>query len=69
MLYEVITDESFEETLVRDFKLPARAIIGVVKRGRNVIFPHGETALMSDDQLIIFTMAKDAEAIKAVFAR
>ena len=59
--------ESFEETLVRDFKLPARAIIGVIKRGRNVTFPHGETALMSGDQLIIFTMAKDAEAIKAAF--
>ena len=61
--------EEFQETLVRDFQLPARAIIGVVKRGRNVIFPHGDTALLAGDQLIIFTMAKDAEAIKAVFAR
>ncbi|ADW18891.1 TrkA-C domain protein [Desulfobulbus propionicus DSM 2032] len=61
--------ETFPETLVRDFKLPARAIIGVVKRGRNVIFPHGDTPLQPDDQLIIFTMAKDAEAIKAVFTR
>ncbi|MBM9614359.1 Trk system potassium transporter TrkA [Desulfobulbus rhabdoformis] len=61
--------ESFTETLVREFKLPARAIIGLVIRGRNVIFPHGETALMKGDQLIIFTMAKDAEAIKAAFAK
>jgi trk system potassium uptake protein TrkA len=61
--------EEFETTLVRDFKLPARAIIGVVKRGRNVIFPHGETGLLAGDQLIIFTMARDAEAIKTAFAR
>lgn len=61
--------DSFPETLVRDFKLPARAIIGVVKRGRNVLFPHGDTQLLANDQLIIFTMAKDAEAVKAVFSR
>jgi trk system potassium uptake protein TrkA len=61
--------EGFSETLVRDFELPAKAIIGVVKRGRNVVFPHGDTPLLANDQLIIFTMARDAEAIKAVFAR
>jgi trk system potassium uptake protein TrkA len=61
--------ETFTETMVRDFTLPARAIIGVVKRGRNVIFPHGDTHLLANDQLIIFTMAKDAEAIKKAFAR
>ena len=61
--------ETFTATLVRDFHLPAPAIIGVVKRGRNVIFPHGSTQLQASDQLIIFTMAKDAEAIKSAFAR
>lgn len=61
--------EDFTETLVRDFELPARAIIGVVKRGRNVVIPNGDTPLLPLDQLIVFTMAKDAEAIKSVFAR
>jgi len=61
--------EDFPETLVRDFKLPARAIIGVVKRGRNVVIPNGDTPLLALDQLIVFTMAKDAEAVKSVFAR
>jgi trk system potassium uptake protein TrkA len=61
--------EDFSETFVRDFTFPARAIIGVVKRGRNVIFPHGDTQLLPSDQLIIFTMAKDADAIKSVFVR
>jgi trk system potassium uptake protein len=41
----------------------------VVKRGRNVLFPHGDTQLLASDQLIIFTMAKDAEAVKTVFSR
>ena len=61
--------EEFSEILVRDFTFPARAIIGVVKRGRNVIFPHGDTQLLPSDQLIIFTMAKDADVIKSVFVR
>ena len=61
--------ESFATVLVRDFVLPARAIIGLVKRGRNVIFPHGDTPLEAGDQLIIFTMARDAEAIKKAFTR
>lgn len=61
--------QTFPETLVRDFSLPAKAIIGVVKRGRNVLFPRGDTPLLAGDQLILFTMAKDAEAIKAVFSR
>lgn len=61
--------ENFATVLVRDFVLPARAIIGLVKRGRNVIFPHGDTPLEAGDQLIIFTMARDAEAIKKAFTR
>lgn len=61
--------ESFATVLVRDFVLPARAIIGLVKRGRNVIFPHGDTPLEAGDQLIVFTMAGDAEAIKKAFTR
>jgi trk system potassium uptake protein TrkA len=61
--------EDFSATLVRNFTFPARAIIGVVKRGRNVIFPHGYTQLLPSDQLIIFTMAKDADVIKSVFVR
>lgn len=61
--------ESFSTVLVRDFVLPERAIIGLIKRGRNIIVPHGDTSLQTRDQLIIFTMAKDAEAVKKAFTR
>lgn len=60
---------TFPETLVRDFSLPVKAIIGVINRGRTVLFPRGDTLLLAGDQLILFTMAKDAEAIKEVFGR
>ncbi|MBU1231389.1 MAG: Trk system potassium transporter TrkA [Proteobacteria bacterium] len=60
--------ESFPNTSVIDLKFKVQAIIGVVKRGRRLIIPHGETVLQADDQLIIFTMAEDADAVKTLFA-
>jgi trk system potassium uptake protein TrkA len=64
----LVLPETFTEIAVKDFNLPARAIIGVVNRGPGIIIPHGETRLTAGDQLIIFTMAKDAEAIRKVLA-
>jgi len=60
--------DSFRATKVRDVKFDARAIIGVVKRRRRLIVPNGDTVLQAGDQLKIFTMAEDAEAVKALFA-
>jgi trk system potassium uptake protein TrkA len=59
--------DSFAETRVMDMKFGARAIIGVVKRRRRLIVPNGETTLRAGDLLKIFTMAEDAEAVKALF--
>ncbi len=60
--------DDFPETRVMDVKFDARAIIGVVKRRRRLIVPNGETVLLPGDQLKIFTMAEDAEAVKELFA-
>ena len=65
----ITLEEEFQETAIKDFSLPARAIIGIIKRGRNIIFPHGDTNLKAGDQLIVFTMAHDAEAIKKVLGK
>ena len=35
----ITLEEEFQETAIKDFSLPARAIIGIIKRGRNIIFP------------------------------
>ena len=60
--------DSFTDTRVMDVKFEAQAIIGVVKRGRRLIIPRGETVIKAGDQLKIFTMAEDAEAVKILFA-
>jgi trk system potassium uptake protein len=61
--------ENFEETRVADLKFEARAIIGVVQRGRQIIVPSGETLIKKRDQLKIFTVTADVEAIRKMFSR
>jgi len=61
--------ENFAETRVADLSFEARAIIGVVQRGRQIIIPNGETIIKKHDQLKFFTLTADVEAIKKMFSR
>ncbi len=64
----VTLPEDFPATKVMDIHFQEQAIIGIVARGRRIIIPYGETLLKAGDQLKIFTMAEDAEAVKNRFA-
>ena len=66
---KVTVPETFEEKRVADLRFEARAIIGVVQRGRQIIIPNGETIIKALDQLKIFTVTADVEAIKKMFGR
>lgn len=59
--------DNFSETKVMDLNFEVQAVIGVVKRKRELIIPRGDTVLQAGDELKIFTMAEDAEAVKALF--
>ena len=61
--------DSFQEVQIRDLKLSANAIIGVIIRGHKVLIPNGETHLLPKDLLKIFTMKEDSEKIKEFFFR
>lgn len=61
--------DDFADTRVIDLKFEVQAIIGIVKRGRLLLIPRGDTVLQAGDQLKIFTMAEDAETIKVLFSR
>lgn len=61
--------DDFPDTRVIDLKFRAKAVIGVVKRGRRLIIPWGDTVIKAGDQLKIFTMAEDAEAVKTLFVK
>lgn len=65
---QVIIPDDFQETRVTELAFQARAIIGVVQRGRQIIIPNGNTVIHKGDLLRIFTMSADAEVIKSMFA-
>lgn len=59
--------EKFDNKKVMEFDFPSRAIIGVIQRKNQVIIPKGDSVIKTNDTLIIFTKAKDAEQIKEYF--
>jgi len=59
--------EHYPTTTIRDLKMPAQAVIGVVKRGHRVIIPDGNTIIVRGDQLKIFSMKEDSDKIKDFF--
>lgn len=60
--------ESFQDIQVMELQFKARAIIGIVKRGKNLIIPSGQTILKAGDQLKIFTLVEDSESVKGLFS-
>ncbi|MGB3210827.1 MAG: Trk system potassium transporter TrkA [Desulforhopalus sp.] len=59
--------DTFKELQLKDLKLSAHAIIGVILRGHKVLIPNGKTYLLPKDRLKIFTMKEDSDKIKEFF--
>ncbi len=57
----------FDKRKIMDLRLPQHAIIGVIQRKNQVIIPQGNTELNTNDTLIIFTTAVNANEIKGFF--
>lgn len=64
---EIPVKVDFDSMLIKDLKLPAPAVIGVVQRRSNIIIPKGDTKIKLNDILITFTKADDAQKIKEYF--
>lgn len=64
---ELTTSSSFDRIMLKDFKFPVNAIIGVIIRGHRVLIPSGNTLICPGDQLKIFTMQEDSETIRNLF--
>lgn len=64
---EISVKEEFNDKKIMEFEFPSRAIIGAIHRKNNVIIPKGDTQVRTNDILITFTMAEDAEKIKEYF--
>ena len=64
---EIIIPETFEDIKIKDLRMPAKAIVGTIKRRNRVIIPKGDTLVMKKDKLIIFTTNTNAPQIKEFF--
>lgn len=66
-IIEVTLSENFNEKMVMDLKLPAKAIVSIIQRRNKVIIPKGDTYIKPSDTLILFTTCENAEKLKEFF--
>lgn len=64
---EILLSSDFDGMFIKDLRFPAPAIVGVIQRRSSVIIPKGDTKLNSQDILIIFTKAENADKVKSYF--
>lgn len=64
---EISVKSEFNDKKIMDLRFPAAAIVGIIQRRNHVIIPKGDTVLKTNDILIIFTKAANAQKIKDYF--
>ena len=63
-IIQAIVPEKFYDMKVKDIRFPVKVVIGIVKRGKKIIIPKGDTLLRQDDRMIIFTKSVDVQKLK-----
>lgn len=66
-ILELKTPESFEDIMLKDLRLPVKAIISIIQRRNKVIIPKGDTFIKRNDNLTIFTTSENSPIIKEFF--
>lgn len=64
---DIVITENFEAKKLMEIKLPTRAVIGIINRKKRVIIPKGDTLIMPNDEIIVFTKNEDAQKIRDFF--
>jgi trk system potassium uptake protein TrkA len=63
----VVKNVKLAGKMLRDVHIPKNAIIGAIVRGDECLIPRGETKLMLEDRLLIFTTWDELEEIEKIF--
>ena len=63
----ILLPHNYQTTKIMDMKMPVKGIVGVIQRRNRIIIPNGNTQVMGDDNLIIFTLSENAPAIREYF--
>lgn len=57
---EMQLSSDFVQRKIMDLKLPYKAVIAVIERRKHVIIPKGDTLIMPNDHLFLFTMKENS---------
>ena len=63
-IIEIKVPQKFFDKPIKEIKFPVRAIVGIIKRGKKIIIPKGNTLVREDDTMIIFTKSDDMQKLK-----
>jgi trk system potassium uptake protein TrkA len=64
---QVLGTSAIAGKMVRDAELPEAAIIGLIRKGDNVVVPRGDTRLAEGDVLTIFAMRDQVVEVERLF--
>ena len=63
-IIEAKVPKRFFDKPIKDIHFPVKAIVGIIKRGKRIIIPKGDTLVRENDTMIIFTKSIDMQEIK-----
>lgn len=64
-IIEISLPDDFNKTLVKDLRFPVKAVISIIQRKNKILIPKGDTVILPNDNLIIFTNTENSEQIKS----
>ena len=53
---------------LRDVKMPKGAIVAAIKRGEQIIIPKGDSQILADDRVILFTLPEAIPKVERLFS-
>jgi trk system potassium uptake protein TrkA len=66
-ILELAVPADFPRTPLLELKAPPDSIVGAIRRGDEVIVPHGHDPIQSGDSLLVFTTAASADQVRDFF--
>ncbi|RPJ70999.1 MAG: Trk system potassium transporter TrkA [Acidobacteria bacterium] len=66
-ILELAVPAGFVSTPLMDLQAPPDSIVGAIRRGDEVIVPHGDDRIEGGDTLIVFTTAASADQVRDFF--
>ena len=61
---EISLPPNFETRQIKDLRFPQKGIVAIIERRNKIIIPKGDTLVLPEDNLIIFTMQSSVDVIR-----